>query len=86
VEKAPTGQIPKNAYYNAGIYLLTPQIFVHTAKLEKSPRNEYEFTDALKALMKSGARLRGQTLRGEWADVRDPAVLAELNSRGRLSR
>jgi NDP-sugar pyrophosphorylase family protein len=83
VEKAPVDQIPENAFYNAGIYLLTPEIFVHTAKLEKSPRNEYEFTDALKALIKSGARLRGVTLRGEWADVRDPAVLAELNSRAK---
>jgi NDP-sugar pyrophosphorylase family protein len=79
VEKAGAGQVPPNAFYNAGIYLLTPQIFAHTAKLQKSPRNEYEFTDALKAFVKSGARLRGLTLQGDWADVRDPAVLAELN-------
>ena len=31
-------------------------------KLEKSPRGEYEFTDALKACVKAGARLRGVTL------------------------
>jgi len=84
VEKAGVGEVPKNAYYNAGIYLLTPQIFAYTAKLEKSPRDEYEFTDALKALLKAGARLRGVTLRCEWADVRDPSVLAELNSRARI--
>jgi NDP-sugar pyrophosphorylase family protein len=84
VEKAGVGEVPKNAYYNAGIYLLTPQIFAYTAKLEKSPRDEYEFTDALKALVKAGARLRGVTLRCEWADVRDPSVLAELNSRARI--
>jgi UDP-N-acetylglucosamine diphosphorylase / glucose-1-phosphate thymidylyltransferase / UDP-N-acetylgalactosamine diphosphorylase / glucosamine-1-phosphate N-acetyltransferase / galactosamine-1-phosphate N-acetyltransferase len=81
VEKAPLGQIPANAYYNAAIYLLTPSIFDYTARLEKSPRGEYEFTDALKALVKAGARLRGVTLRREWADVRDPSVLAELNNR-----
>jgi UDP-N-acetylglucosamine diphosphorylase / glucose-1-phosphate thymidylyltransferase / UDP-N-acetylgalactosamine diphosphorylase / glucosamine-1-phosphate N-acetyltransferase / galactosamine-1-phosphate N-acetyltransferase len=79
VEKGGSGQVLANAYYNAGIYLLTPDIFTHTAKLEKSPRNEYEFTDALKAVVKAGARLRGVTLRGEWADVRDSVVLAELN-------
>ena len=84
VEKAPLGQIPANAFYNAAIYLLTPRIFAFTARLEKSPRGEYEFTDALKALVKDGARLRGVTLRREWADVRDPSVLAELNSRGKL--
>jgi dTDP-glucose pyrophosphorylase len=83
VEKAPLAQVPKNAFYNAGIYLLTPRIFDFTARLEKSPRHEYEFTDALRALYQSGARIRGVTLRGDWADVRDPAVLAELNIRAK---
>jgi len=84
VEKGGSGQVPANAYYNAGIYLLTPHIFDYTAKLEKSPRGEYEFTDALKAIVKAGNRLRGVTLRREWADVRDPSVLAELNSRAKI--
>jgi NDP-sugar pyrophosphorylase family protein len=83
VEKAPADQIPANAYYNAAIYLLTPRIFTFTATLAKSPRGEYEFTDALKALVKAGARLRGVTLRHAWADVRDPSVLAELNKSAR---
>lgn len=81
VEKVPAAQVPDNAFYNAGIYLLTPAIYEFTATLKKSPRNEYEFTDALKASVKAGARLRGVTLRREWADVRDPSVLAELNGR-----
>ena len=84
IEKGASSQVPANAYYNAGIYLLTPRIFDFTAKLEKSPRGEYEFTDALKAIVKAGARLRGVTLQREWADVRDPSVLAELNSRAKL--
>ena len=79
VEKGTGSAVPANAFYNAGIYLLTPGIFEFTAKLEKSPRGEYEFTDALKASAKAGNRLRGVTLRGGWADVRDPSVLAELN-------
>jgi NDP-sugar pyrophosphorylase family protein len=79
VEKPAADQVPPNAFYNAGIYLLKPRIFDFTETLQKSPRNEYEFTDALKALVKSGARLRGVTLQQAWADVRDPAVLAELN-------
>jgi NDP-sugar pyrophosphorylase family protein len=78
VEKS-SGPPPANAFYNAGIYILPSDIFRFTATLEKSPRGEYELTDALKALVKSGARLRGVTLRGAWADVRDPGVLAELN-------
>lgn len=78
VEKG-SGPPPPNSFYNAGIYVLPSLIFRYTARLEKSPRGEYEFTDALKALMKSGARLRGVTLQRAWADVRDPSVLAELN-------
>ncbi len=79
VEKG-SGAPPANAYYNAGIYILPALIFRYTAKLEKSPRGEYEFTDALKSFVKeSGAHLRGVTLRRAWADVRDPSVLAKLN-------
>jgi NDP-sugar pyrophosphorylase family protein len=83
VEKGSGAEIPANAFYNAGIYLLMPRIFNYTARLEKSPRGEYEFTDALKASMRAGDRLRGVTLRRDWADVRDPAVLAELNARAK---
>ncbi len=83
VEKGSGAGIPANAFYNAGIYLLTPRIFDYTARLEKSPRDEYEFTDALKASVKAGGRLRGVTLRHDWADVRDPSVLAELNNRAK---
>lgn len=83
VEKG-SGPAPANAFYNAGIYIMPPEIFEFTAKLEKSPRGEYEFTDALKAFVKSGARLRGVTLQGGWADVRNPSVLAELNSRAKV--
>lgn len=81
VEKGALTEVPPNAFYNAGIYLLTPKIFTYTAQLEKSPRGEYEFTDALKASVRAGDRLRGVTLRKAWADVRDPGVLAKLNSR-----
>jgi NDP-sugar pyrophosphorylase family protein len=80
VEKGALSELPPNAYYNAGIYLLQPRIFDYTARLQKSPRGEYEFTDALKAAIRHGDRLRGVTLRKAWADVRDPGVLAELNS------
>lgn len=82
IEKGALGEVPPNAYYNAGIYLFTPGIFAFTARLEKSPRGEYELTDALKACVQAGNRLRGVTLRREWADVRDPGVLAALNARG----
>ena len=36
---------------NAGVYLLTPDIFTAIARTEKSPRGEYELTDSLQILL-----------------------------------
>ena len=68
------------AWYNAGIYLFDPVLFTFTAKLEKSPRGEYELTDALTALLASGHQLAGLQIAGRWVDVRDPEVLASLQA------
>ena len=65
-------------WYNAGVYIFKPVLFDYTRKLEKSPRDEYELTDALKALIDSGHKLAGLEIKGRWVDVRDPEVLAEL--------
>jgi dTDP-glucose pyrophosphorylase len=35
------------AWYNAGIYIFRPVVFEFTARLQKSPRGEYELTDAI---------------------------------------
>jgi len=70
------------AWYNAGIYLFQPALFAHTAQLEKSPRGEYELTDALTALLSAGDTLAGLAIEGRWVDVRDPEVLAGLQSSG----
>jgi dTDP-glucose pyrophosphorylase len=37
------------AWYNAGIYIFRPVVFDFTARLEKSPRGEYELTDVAHA-------------------------------------
>ena len=66
------------AWYNAGIYIFTPTIFEHTARLEKSPRGEYELTDALSTLLSEGAAVAGVEIAGRWVDVRDPEVLRRL--------
>ena len=79
-EKPKTGE-PTSPWYNAGVYTFRSSIFEFTAKLEKSPRGEYELTDAIRALALSGRRVRCIELTGEWADVRDPEVLAQLNAR-----
>jgi len=65
-------------WYNAGIYLLPPVVFDFMTRLEKSPRGEYELTDAVSALVAAGYRLAGLEIQGRWVDVRDPEVLARL--------
>lgn len=78
-EKPQPGE-PTSPWYNAGVYTFRPSIFTYTARLEKSPRGEYELTDAIRALAQSGAKVLAYELTGDWADVRDPEVLAELNA------
>lgn len=78
IEKPGPGQ-PTSPYYNAGIYTFTREIYRYTAKLELSPRGEYELTDAIRDMARDGKRIRAVELAGDWADVRDPEVLAKLN-------
>ena len=66
------------AWYNAGIYIFKPSLFEFTAKLQKSPRGEYELTDAISALIATKHVLAGLEIQGRWVDVRDPEVLAAL--------
>jgi dTDP-glucose pyrophosphorylase len=77
-EKPRPGE-PTSPWYNAGVYTFRPSIFEHTARLEKSPRGEYELTDAIRTLAQSGSVVQAYELQGSWADVRDPEVLAQLH-------
>jgi dTDP-glucose pyrophosphorylase len=73
------------AWYNAGIYIFKPSLFEFTAKLEKSPRGEYELTDAISALIATKHVLAGLEIQGRWVDVRDPEVLASLEKQSAWS-
>ena len=78
-EKSGPGDA-SSSWYNAGIYAFWPSIFEFTAKLKPSPRGEYELTDAVRDLARSGKKVQALELTGEWADVRDPEILAKLNA------
>jgi UTP-glucose-1-phosphate uridylyltransferase len=65
-------------WYNAGIYLFEPTLFEFTARLQKSPRGEYELTDAVSGMIEAGHQLAGLEIEGRWVDVRDPGVLGQL--------
>jgi dTDP-glucose pyrophosphorylase len=77
-EKSKPGEAT-SPWYNAGLYAFRPSIFDWTAKLRPSPRGEYELTDAIRELAQSGKKVQALELTGEWADVRDPEILAKLN-------
>ena len=78
-EKPKPGE-PTSPWYNAGIYAFRPSIFDFIAKLELSPRGEYELTDAVRNLALSGKKIQAFEIAGDWADVRDPEILAQLNA------
>jgi dTDP-glucose pyrophosphorylase len=78
IEK-PEGK-PPSPWYNAGVYSFKPSIFEFTARLQRSPRGEFELTDAIRGLGQASGRVRAVELSGDWADVRDPEVLAQLNA------
>src|SRR6266849_8593092 len=80
-EKSQPGEAT-SPWYNAGIYAFRPSIFEFTAKLKPSPRGEYELTDAIRELAQSGKKVKAFELTGEWADVRDPEILARLRLNG----
>jgi UDP-N-acetylglucosamine diphosphorylase / glucose-1-phosphate thymidylyltransferase / UDP-N-acetylgalactosamine diphosphorylase / glucosamine-1-phosphate N-acetyltransferase / galactosamine-1-phosphate N-acetyltransferase len=77
-EKPKPGE-PTSQWYNAGLYAFRPSIFEFIARLKPSPRGEYELTDAVRDLARSGKKVKALELTGEWADVRDPEILARLN-------
>ncbi len=78
IEK-PSGETAPSPWYNAGVYIFKPVLFEYTAKLKLSPRNEYELTDAVRAMAQDGLKIKGYALQNKWADVRDPQILKELN-------
>ena len=93
IEKPTTAQLEElrkagwlkhgqKAWYNAGIYIFRPVLFEFTGRLQKSPRGEYELTDAVNQMVAAGHRIAGVEIEGRWVDVRDPEVLARLESQG----
>jgi UDP-N-acetylglucosamine diphosphorylase / glucose-1-phosphate thymidylyltransferase / UDP-N-acetylgalactosamine diphosphorylase / glucosamine-1-phosphate N-acetyltransferase / galactosamine-1-phosphate N-acetyltransferase len=78
-EKPAPGELT-STWYNAGVYAFRPSIFESIAKLRPSLRGEYELTDAIRNLARSSGKVKALELEGEWADVRDPEILAQLNA------
>ena len=54
---------------NAGIYLFDRRVFDAAKGVSLSPRGEYELTDAVRELIKSGVAVKARVLEGYWRDV-----------------
>jgi UDP-N-acetylglucosamine diphosphorylase / glucose-1-phosphate thymidylyltransferase / UDP-N-acetylgalactosamine diphosphorylase / glucosamine-1-phosphate N-acetyltransferase / galactosamine-1-phosphate N-acetyltransferase len=79
IEKPAAGEAPSNLA-NAGLYVLSEEIF-HEIKLTKaSVRGEWELTDALSAIAKKGkAVLAAHISKDDWVDIGRPWDLLEAN-------
>jgi dTDP-glucose pyrophosphorylase len=74
VEKPPPGTSTTN-WNSAGFGVLTETIWPHLRDLEPSGRGEYEFTDALASLLRSGGKIRAVPVVGAWFDIGTPEAL-----------
>ncbi len=58
-------------WVSIGCYKFTPEIFSEAAKVGKSPRGEYELTDAVATLAKQG-KVKGRKMLDYWLDFGNP--------------
>ena len=69
---------PPSNLVNAGIYLMTGELFAAIDRTGKSPRGEYELTDSLQLLLNEGYAISWIRI-DHWLDVSYPWDLLEAN-------
>ena len=79
IEKPPKGTSTTNLN-NAGLMILSPEVFDYTAKLKLSPRGEYELTDVFGMIRDDKKVVKGYVLSGYWKDVGTPEDLEIMNN------
>ena len=68
---------PPSNLINVGLYAFTPDIFDAIAEIDRSPRGEYEITDAIEHLIADGTTIHLAEYDGLWLDVGRPWELLE---------
>jgi L-threonylcarbamoyladenylate synthase len=63
---------------NTGLYKFTPEIFSKLPKIKKSPRGEYEITDAINLLAKE-KKVKIQKIKDFWLDFGNPADIIKIS-------
>jgi len=76
VEEKPPRGTATTRWNNAGILMLTPQVFSFARRLSASPRGEYELPQAVAQMVRDGCSVRAVPVRGPWSDVGTPDDLA----------
>jgi len=80
IEKPAVGEAPSNLA-NAGLYVLSEEIFGKLRQTKASVRGEWELTDALSLLIEDEqVVLAAELLKGDWIDIGRPWDLLEANS------
>ena len=80
VEKPPSGEAPSNLA-NAGLYVLSEEIFSKIKQTKASVRAEWELTDAVSLLIDEDKPvLASKVMEADWFDVGRPWDLLEANS------
>ena len=77
VEKPPKGTSTTN-WNNAGVYVFQPLIFDYLANLNKSPRGEYDLTEAVRQMVIAGVGVKAHEITGFWKDIGTPEDVAAI--------
>lgn len=64
---------------NAGLYKFTPEIFKKISKIKKSPRGEYEITDAISLLAKE-KKVKIKKIKDSWIDFGNPGDIMKFSN------
>lgn len=84
VEKPPG---PRAGWNQGGIFVLSPQIFPYLRRVPLSPRGEYEFTDAVRMMLRDGKKVVALPVQGyryelgDWKQLRLLEGVADQLSR-----
>jgi bifunctional UDP-N-acetylglucosamine pyrophosphorylase/glucosamine-1-phosphate N-acetyltransferase len=63
---------------NAGLYKFTPEIFEKISEIKKSPRGEYEITDAI-SLLAQEKKVKIKKIKDYWYDFGKPGDIEKLS-------
>ena len=63
---------------NTGMYKFTPDVFKKLSKIKKSPRGEYEITDAVTLLAKE-KKVKVIRIDDHWLDFGNPGDIVKLS-------